>query len=352
MRHSMMVLPLLAACALAGCVRDPVSALVEVPVPSSRGVYVVDQGNFGRGNASLSYYDLATFHVYNDVFTAVNGKQLGDVAQSMAIRGASGYIVVNNSAKIEVIDIGTNVNTGTIQTGAGTSPNVMAFADDSVALVTDLYSGSLIVVNVHTKRVTGSVAVGANPAGIAIAGGKAYVANSGFGSGNTVSVVSLGTLTTTRTISVADNPNGVEVTPSGKVYVVCTGAYDFTDPSKDTPARIVVIDPASDAVVDSIYIGGHAMDIAIGADGIGYIAGSAAVYRVDTRADVLTGTFRTGVYYATGVEPSSGDVYLADAGDFVGPGTVSVYAPDGELRTTFGVGIIPGAFAFKTNSEF
>ena len=97
---------------------------------------------------------------------------------------------------------------------------------------------------------------------------------------------------------------------------------------------------------NSVFIGGHAMDIAIGADGIGYIAGTSAVYRVDTRAHVLTGTFRTGSFYATGVEPSSGDVYLADAGNFVGPGTVYVFAPNGQLRTSFVVGIIPAAFAF------
>ena len=339
--------PVFLACVLAGCVKDPVSALQEIPVPSSRGVYVVNQGGFGRGNASLSYYDLSTFRVYNDVFSAVNGKNLGDVAQSMTIRGGSGYIVVNNSSKIEIIDVATNVNTGTISTGAGSSPYVMGFANDSVALVTDLYANALIVVNMRSKLVTGTIPVGANPAGIAIASGKAYVANSGFGSGNTVSVVSLQSMTAVGTITVADNPNGVEVTPSGAVYVVCTGAYNYTNPSLDSPARIMVIDPARDAVADSIFIGGHATDIAIGADGIGYVPGSAAVFRVDTRANVLTGTFRAGIFYAAGVEPSSGDVYLADAGNFTGPGTVSVYAPNGQMRTSFTVGVIPGAFAFK-----
>ena len=344
--------PAMLACVLAGCVKDPVSALKETPVPSSRGVYVVDQGNFGRGNASLSYYDLTTFRVYNDVFTAVNGKNLGDVAQSMTIRGGAGYVVVNNSSKVEVIDLATNANTGTISTGAGSSPGVMAFVNDSVALVTDLYANALIVINVRSKQATGAIPVGANPAGIAIAGGKAYVSNSGFGSGNTVSVVSLEAMAAIGTITVADNPNGVEVTPAGAVYVVCTGAYNFTDPSLDTPARIMVIDPVRDAVVDSIYIGTHAMDIAIGTDGIGYVPGTAAVFRVDTRAGVVTGTFRAGAYYAAGVEPSSGDVYLADAGNFTGPGTVSVFAPNGQLRTTFLVGIIPGAFAFKADPGF
>ncbi len=338
---------LLIAVSLAGCVKDPVSALREVPVPSARGVYVVNQGNFGRANSSLSYYDLESFRVYNDVFTAVNGKTLGDVAQGMTIRGSAGYIVVNNSQKIEIIDLSTNLNTGTIPTGNGSSPGVMAFVNDTVALVTDLYANALLIVDVSGRRVTGSVPVGANPAGIAIAGGKAYVSNSGFGSGRTVSVVSLGTLTVTGTIAVGDNPNGVEITPAGEVYCVCTGAYDYSDPSKDTPAWIAVINPLTDAVTDSVYVGGHATDIGIGTDGIGYVPSTTAVYRVDTRANSVTGVFREGAYFAVGVESSSGDVYLADPKNYVGPGTVSVFAPNGELRVQFDVGIIPGAFTFK-----
>ncbi len=332
---------------LAGCVRDPVSALLEVPVPSARGVYIINQGNFGRGNSSLSYYDLASFRVYNDVFTAVNGKNLGDVAQSMTVRGASGYIVVNNSQKIEIIDLATNLNTGTIPTGSASSPGQMAFVNDSVALVTDLYANQLLVVNVSSRRVTGAIPVGANPAGLAVARGKAYVSNSGFGSGRTVSVVSLASLTVTGTIGVTDNPSGVEITPFGAVYVVCTGAYDFANPANDTPARIIVIDPSTDTVTDSVFIGPHATDIGIGADGIGYLPTTSEVLRVDTRVHRVTGVFREGIYDAVGVEQASGDVYLADPKDYTQPGTVSVFAPDGSLMNQFNVGIIPGAFAFK-----
>ena len=68
------------------------------------------------------------------------------------------------------------------------------------------------------------------------------------------------------------------------VYAVCTGAYDYSNPANDTPAKIAVIDPSADAVIDSIYIGGHATDIAIGADGIGYVATTTAVLQIDTRA--------------------------------------------------------------------
>lgn len=331
-----------------GCVKDPTTAAPEIPIPSAKGVYIINEGNFGRANASLSYYDLESFRVFNDVFTAVNGKNLGDIAAGMCLRGNEGFIIVNNSQKIETIDLRTNVNTSTIPTGPGSSPRQMAFADDSVALVTDLYGNAVLKVNVRSRSVTGSIPVGDNPEGIAIVAGKAYVANSGFGSGNSLSVISLSSMSVIRTIIVGVNPNGVQVTPSGMVYVVCTGSYgDFNDPLDDTPANIKVIDPASDAIIDSILIGGHAMNIAIGADGMGYVASTTEVVRVDTRIHRATGTFKPGFYYSVGVEVVSGDVYLSDPKTYVQPGTVFVYAPNGQLRTQFDPGLIPGGFAFK-----
>jgi hypothetical protein len=61
----------------------------------------------------------------------------------------------------------------------------------------------------------------------------------------------------------------------------------------------------------------------------------------------VTGVFRPGQYYAVGVDVASGDVYLSDPKTYVQPGSVSVYAPNGQLRNRFDTGLIPGGFAFK-----
>jgi YVTN family beta-propeller protein len=349
MKHSPFSLLLFAVIPLwTGCVQDPTSAVPEIPLPSAKGVYVVNEGNFGRANASLSYFDLASSHVYTDVFSAVNGKNLGDVAAGMTIRSGRGYIIVNNSQKIEVIDLASNVNVLTIPTGAGSSPRQMAFVSDSLALVTDLYGDLVRQVNPLTGFSGGAIPVGANPEGIVLAAGRAYVANSGFGAGTTVSVISLATLTVTKTIRVADNPVGMCLTPGGLVYVVCGGSYgDFSNPNDDTPAKIMVIDPAVDRVVDSVYIGGHATAFAVGTDGIGYVPGGTEVLRIDTRIHAVTGTFVAGSYYGIGVDAATGDVYLSDPRSYVQPGAVSIFAPNGQLRRTFDCGLIPGSFAFK-----
>ena len=53
------------------------------------------------------------------------------------------------------------------------------------------------------------------------------------------------------------------------------------------------------------------------------------------------------IYYGLTVCPTSGDVYIADAIDYVQQGKIYRYSSDSELIDEFYAGIIPGAFCWK-----
>jgi hypothetical protein len=339
-----MTLRLLSAAALLLLVScsDSLTGGDPPPVTSPRGVYVVNEGNFNQGNATLSYYDPATGTVTGDVFSAVNGRDLGDVANAIAVRGTRAYVIVNNSNRIEIIETGTHRSAGTIDMGAGRSPRQMVFLNDSIALVTNLLDDSVIPVDVKNRVLLPRIPVGANPEGIAIAAGKAFVANSGFGSGNTLSVISLGTLTAAGTITVGDNPADVQVTDDGLLYVLCAGGF-----APETPAAIFVVRPDVETVVDTIPLPGHPYEFAQGPGRTAYVPVPDSVMVLDTRTHEHTGVLARGAsYYAVGVDPGTGDVYLSDPLTFLQPGTIRVFTPAGVQKAMFTAGVIPGAFGF------
>ncbi len=328
---------------VAGCVNDPVTPARPAPPSSARGVYILNEGGFGQGNATLSYYDIDSGRVTNDVFGLVNGRPLGDVGNGILVRDSLAFIIVNNSHRIEIIRTADHSTAGAIDLGAGASPRTMAFVNDSIALVTLLYSDAVVPLNVRSRAQLPRIPVGANPDGLAITDGKAYVANSGLGSGGTVSVIALASFAVTETIAVADNPVRLHVSREGDVYVLCAGSY-----APGTPAAFSVIDPRRDTVVATIPLGGHVFEFALGAAGVGYVPVGDSILVLNTGTRSLARTFARGTsYYSLGIDPRSGDVYAGDAGDYIQPGRVSIFSSAGNLRTTFEAGVIPGSFAFR-----
>lgn len=70
--------------------------------------YVLNEGTWGSNNSSLSRVDLATGTINNNVFSAANGRGLGDVAQDIVVVGGKAYIAVSFSNTIEVLNLTDN----------------------------------------------------------------------------------------------------------------------------------------------------------------------------------------------------------------------------------------------------
>ncbi|MDE6269370.1 MAG: glutaminyl-peptide cyclotransferase, partial [Muribaculaceae bacterium] len=133
------------------------SAVDEEFDARGRGLFVVCEGNFQYGNATLSYYDPATDNVENEVFFRANGMKLGDVAQSMTAYDNKGWIVVNNSHVVFAIDLNTFKETGRIENL--TSPRYIHFVSDDKAYITQLWDNRIFIVNPRRYEITGYIEV-------------------------------------------------------------------------------------------------------------------------------------------------------------------------------------------------
>ena len=119
------------------------------------GVFIVNEGNFNYGGASLSYYQPDSKHLENEVFQRANAMRLGDVAQSMVVRNGVGWVVVNNSHIIFAIDTETFREVGRITDLP--SPRYIAFVSDEKAYVSQIDSDRIIIINPKTFSITGEI---------------------------------------------------------------------------------------------------------------------------------------------------------------------------------------------------
>src|ERR1043165_936412 len=129
------------------------------PLPTSKGVFVINEGLFNFGQGEVSFYDPVSNEVTNNLFHTANNYLLGDVAQSMFIKDSVGFIVVNNSAKIEVVKIPSLQHIRTIPI-AGSSPRNFLPVNDSIAYVTELFAKKIWVVNYQTGVTVTTVTTG------------------------------------------------------------------------------------------------------------------------------------------------------------------------------------------------
>lgn len=324
-----------------------------VPINVTHGVYIGNEGNFMYGNASLSLYNVDTKEVYNQIFIGTNGFPLGDVLQSMIVIGDRGFMVVNNSGKVVVVQAATCRYIATIK--GLTSPRYIQKVGDRL-YVSDLYGGAIAVVDPSTYTVTGHIRVGASTEQMVSYGNFVYACSWSFG--NKVYKIDTRTDTVVDSVQVTKQPNSMVMDRNDKLWVLSDGAYKGS-PYGEEDAALTRIDAATLGVEQVISFADHTLapsEIAINStrDTLYYISGGAnfsnGVFRMDVSGTALpTDAFIPAdgaLFYALGVDWRLGDIYVSDAIDYMQRGTVFRYSPRGEKLDSFKVDIIPGSFCF------
>lgn len=308
----------------------------------NNGVYVVNEGNFQFGNASVSYYADGMTEAMQDLFQPANNRPLGDVCQSMYFFNNKAYIVVNNSGKVEVVNSNTFVSTATI-TGFN-SPRYFLPVSNSKAYVTDLYANNISIVDLSSGTRTGTIACAGNTEELLLVFGNTFVTNRDK---DKLYVINTQTDILADSISIGFGANSIVEDKNGKIWVLCNG-------KSNTNATLHRIDPINRSV-ESTYTFGTTTDSPWRLD----INGSN-----DTLYFLNTDCYRMAInesalptvpfvasngrnFYGIGINPNNGNVYLADAIDYVQRGKIYIYKPDGNPVSEFLAGIIPGDFYFR-----
>lgn len=134
------------------CDKAPqVPPIVILPDSLHEGIYVLNEGNFQSGNATLDFIDVFNNVYYSDVYKRSNNKALGDVLQSMSVINDKLYLVINNSGKIEVLD---KSNFKSISTISGLrSPRYIKAVSSNKAYISDLYENAVTVIDLSNNSV-------------------------------------------------------------------------------------------------------------------------------------------------------------------------------------------------------
>lgn len=316
------------------------------------GVFILNQGNFTAGNASLSYYQYDGNTLFNGLFFDVNGVPLGDVAQSITIDSTTAYIVVNNSGFIYVIDSRTAEYQAKIS--GLTSPRYMTIVSQNKAYVSDLYSTSISIVDINTNLVSGQIEVGRSTEEMALIGTEVFAANwSGYGQtvrNDKILVINSLNDHLVDSIAVGLEPNSMVVDKDGYLWVLCSGGYLNEEiPTLwkiDAPARHVVETFTFSEIntsPDNLEINGSGDSLFFLNRGVYRMAVSDA--QLPSQAFIGEGNDKFFLYL--GIDPHNGNVYASDALDYSQNGFVYRYGASGNLLEQLNVGIIPGPFGFN-----
>ncbi len=317
------------------------------------GLFITNEGNFMYGNASLSFYDPETRIVQNEVFARANGMKLGDVAQSMVIRDGIGWIVVNNSGVIFAIDINTFKEVGRI-TGF-TSPRYIHFLSDEKAYVTQIWDPRIYIVNPKTYQITGYVETDmdfeSGSTEQMVQYGK-YVYTNCWSYQNRILKIDTETDEVVDELVIGIQPTSLVLDKYNKIWTLTDGGYEGSPYGYEAPSLYCI--DAELFKVDKSFpfnLGDWPSEVQLNGtrDTIYWINNS--IWAMDVTANrVPVRPFleeRNTIYYGLTVNPVNSEVYVADAIDYVQPGVVLRYSPQGELLDEFRVGIIPGAFCWR-----
>ncbi|MCX7735138.1 MAG: hypothetical protein N2319_00355 [Candidatus Kapabacteria bacterium] len=233
---------------LLSCVREP-TAPNQNPTPSkSSSAIILCEGLWGYNNSSLDKYLFDEDKVLNNFFSLSNpGLVLGDIANSIALKGDTAFIAVTGSNAIEIMNTKTGKSLGRIKLDGNIGPRFIYILNDTLAYFTCIFENSIRLFNpTNFKLSDKKLTVGPAPEGIAGFEAYIFVVNSGYGDyfsndpkSSTISVIDAYELNEKITLKTDPNPIKVICNPKTKKFYV---SFKHLPSKKDSIGGLIEYD--------------------------------------------------------------------------------------------------------------
>ena len=315
----------------------------NINLQSKHGIYIINEGNFQFGNASISYYSPDDKSVIEDLYKHVNQHQLGDVCQSMTLINGWYYVVVNNSQKIEIINPDNFERANTI-TGL-ISPRYILQVSSSKAYVSDYKSHRVSIINLSTNNKQGEISIHGWTEEMYMLYGKVYITNM---KNDKLYIVNTANDLLEDSLVLAQCPGSLVEDKNGKLWVLCQG-----DESINKTGALFCINPSNHTIEKRLDFPLHAAPMRLSIndthDTLYFIKKHIYQLPADGSAispvQLIDGSTKN--FYGLSIEPKTGRLFVADAIDYIQKGKIYSYNSKGVVLGEFKVGLIPSKIYFK-----
>ena len=331
------------------------------PTPYGDGVYIINQGAFGKNNGSLSYLSRTSSMVATNVFVQANPSlavsggsgQGGNVQDYTEING-KGLILVDNGTvgqdKVEIVETGTFASRATLKAPDIENPRLVIQAGPNKAYVScwdvsgDFNAGTfykepgyIAVVDLNTGTVSKKIPAVKGVERMVLVGSEVFVGSTAYSGDKTLLVIDANTDTMKEKINFGATPEPIALDANGKLWIRA---------GKD----MVRINPLTRLVEQRLTFASSLGTIAIGADKKSFyyvLNGKTSQFSIDATTATGTQVLNRSFSGALGIDPKTRQLYGSVIPNYDQGGYVIRYQPDGSLIDSVKVEIAPSGFFFR-----
>ena len=342
---------------LNACVKDkPNPEQTIIPNATHRGILISNEGSYGNNNAELSFLDLDTRSIFNQLYNSANKKALGDIVQSVSSINGKYYIVINNSNRIEIIDLNSYQHVASI--ASINSPRYITQVSQDKAYVSCLYSNLIYVINLQDNSIIKTIHVDFNSTEkMQLFNGYCYVTNWDTASHIIYQINTLSDSIESKIQIIGAASHDIVLDQENRLWILSGNKYKKTnsyltkyDPitkqiiqtfsfqSNQDPFRLIL-----NAHKDTLYFVDVDYNGASVSNGLFKMSIHANALPMNTFIKAPTNSY----FWAVGFDSITSHIFLSDPKGFTQQSTIYEYTNDGNLINQYTAGIGSNGFLFK-----